>query len=110
VAVGGIVTINEVGEITRIDAGATAIPLTVTAVVPVKLVPEIVSELPRGPEAGAKDEIFGLTLKFALVAVPLVVITCIGPVVASSGTVIPMVVEVCVRIIAGAPLISTIVK
>ncbi len=65
--------------------------LNETAVAPVKLVPLIVTDVPTGPLVGLNDVIVGVpapvTVKFVeLVAVPLGVVTRIGPVVAPVGT------------------------
>jgi hypothetical protein len=67
-------------------------PLKRTAVAPVKFVPLIWTEVPTGPLVGLNDVIVGapvvVTVKFVeLVAVPLGVVTRIGPVVAPVGTV-----------------------
>ena len=67
-------------------------PLKRTAVAPVKFVPLIRTEVPTGPLVGLNDVIVGapvaVTVKFVeLVAVPLGVVTRIGPVVAPVGTV-----------------------
>jgi hypothetical protein len=67
-------------------------PLKRTAVAPVKFVPLILTEVPIGPLVGLNDVIVGapvaVTVKFVeLVAVPLGVVTRIGPVVAPVGTV-----------------------
>ena len=68
-----------------------AVPLNVTAVAPVKLVPLIATLLATGPLAGVKPVIVGAlaeTVKLlALVAVPPDVVTLSGPVVAPAGTV-----------------------
>ena len=67
-----------------------AVPLTRTAVAPVKLVPLIVRFVPTGPLVGVKLVIVGglITVKLlALVAVPPGVVTVSGPVVAPAGTV-----------------------
>src|SRR5437899_11448955 len=64
--------------------------LNATAVVPVKLVPLMVTLVPTGPLAGVKLVIVGglITVKLpALVAVPPGVVTLIVPVVAPVGTV-----------------------
>jgi hypothetical protein len=66
-------------------------PLKRTAVAPVKFVPLIRTEVPTGPLVGLNDVIVGapvaVTVKFVeLVAVPLGVVTRIGPVVAPVGT------------------------
>ena len=66
-----------------------AVPLNVTADAPVKFAPLIVTLVPITPLAGATLVIRGATVKLvALVAVPLGVVTVIGPVVALPGTVI----------------------
>ncbi|MGA9162630.1 MAG: hypothetical protein WB297_17440, partial [Actinomycetota bacterium] len=62
-----------------------------TAVAPVKFVPLIWTEVPTGPLVGLNDVIVGapvaVTVKFVeLVAVPVGVVTRIGPVVAPVGT------------------------
>ena len=70
-----------------------AVPLKVTLVAPVKLVPVMVTEVPVGPEVGVNEEIVGagavvVTVNEAvLVPVPDDVVTAIGPVVAPVGTV-----------------------
>jgi hypothetical protein len=67
-----------------------AIPLNLTTVAPVKLVPLIVTLVPAGPLVGVKLVIVGgiRTVKLlALVAVPPAVVTLSGPVVAPAGTV-----------------------
>ena len=61
-----------------------------TAVVPVKFVPAIVTTVPTRPLPGVKPVIVGgatIVKELALVAVPLGVVTMIGPVVAFAGTV-----------------------
>jgi hypothetical protein len=66
------------------------VPLNFTAVAPVKFVPLIVTAAPTSPLAGVKLAMVGglITVKLpALVAVPPVVVTLIGPVVAPAGTV-----------------------
>ena len=67
-----------------------ALPLNVTAVAPVKLLPLIVTLAPTAPLAGVTFAIVGagITVKLvALVAVPPGVVTLTGPVVAPVGTV-----------------------
>jgi hypothetical protein len=68
-----------------------AVPLNLTAVVPVKFVPLIVTLVPAGPVAGVKVVIVGgltVTVKLlGLVAVPPGVVTLSDPVVAPAGTV-----------------------
>jgi hypothetical protein len=62
--------------------------LNVTAVAPLKFAPLIVTLVPTDPFAGVKLVIVGATMKLlVLVAVPPGVVTLIGPVVASAGTV-----------------------
>ncbi len=64
------------------------VPLKVTAVVPVKFAPLIVTFVPTLPLVGVKPVIRGATVKFvALVPVPAAVVMLIGPVVALAGTV-----------------------
>src|SRR5207253_401693 len=67
------------------------VPLNVTAVAPVKLVPLIVTLLPTGPLVGVKLVIVGagtVTVnELLLVAVPPGVVTLMGPLVAPLGTV-----------------------
>jgi hypothetical protein len=62
--------------------------LNVTAVAPLKFAPLIVTLAPTRPLVGVKLVIVGATMKLlVLVAVPPGVVTLIGPVVASAGTV-----------------------
>ena len=66
------------------------LPLNVTAVAPVKLLPLIVTLAPTGPLVGVKVVIVGagMTVKLvALLAVPPGVVTRSAPVVAPAGTV-----------------------
>jgi hypothetical protein len=67
------------------------VPLNVTPVAPVKLVPVIVTAVPTGPLVGLNPEIVGAapdTVKLPLlVAVPPAVVTLIGPLDAPDGTV-----------------------
>jgi hypothetical protein len=89
--------------------------LNETAVAPVKLVPLIVTDVPTGPLVGLNDVIVGapvvVTVKvFELVAVPLGVVTEIGPVVAPEGTVALIRVAFCtVKVVAETPLKRTAV-
>ena len=65
-----------------------ALPLTRTAVAPMKFVPLIVTLVPTGPLVGVKLVIVGATANVPeLVAVPPGVVTLSGPVVAPAGTV-----------------------
>ena len=66
-------------------------PLKTTDLVPAKFVPVMVTLVPEGPLVGENDVIVGdpagVTVKsFALVAVPVAVMTDIGPVEAPGGT------------------------
>jgi hypothetical protein len=89
VAPPGTVAWRAVSETTVNDA---LVPPKLTLVVPVKLVPPIVTFTPTGPLVGAKDEIVGaggVTLNaVALVAVPPGAVTAIVPVDAPVGTVV----------------------
>ena len=66
-----------------------SVPLKVTLVAPVNPEPEMVTLVPTGPLVGAKKLTTGgaTTVKLlALVPVPAVVVTLMGPVVALAGT------------------------
>ena len=68
---------------------ATSLPLNPTPVMPVKLIPSIVTNVPGTPTLGKKLVMTGaiVTTKFvALVAVPPEVVTVIFPVLAVAGT------------------------
>src|SRR3989442_15831007 len=85
-------------------------PLKATTVVPVKLVPLMVTLVPTGPLAGVKPVIVGglVTVKLlALVAVPPGVVTLIVPVVAPVGTVARIEVAEFTVKLALAPLKAT---
>ena len=83
-------------------------PLKVTALTPVKLVPLIVTLVPTGPLVGLNEVTVGgaFTVKFeAEVAEPPGVVTPIGPVVAPLGTVAAIVLDVLtVKLVAAVPL------
>ncbi len=68
------------------------VPLKATAVAPLRFVPVIVTAVPAAPLAGVKLVIVGAgpaTVKLVvLVAVPLGVVTVIGPLPAVAGTVV----------------------
>ena len=84
----GTVAVIRVAELT-VNWACT--PLKVTAVIPVKLVPLMVTEVPGGPEAGVNEVIVGATVtvkSVALVPVPAEVVTVMRPVVAPEGTVV----------------------
>jgi hypothetical protein len=87
VAPAGAVACIVVSEVT---VKLAALPLNVTAVAPVKLVPLIVTLVPTRPFVGVKLVMIGagITMKsFVLDAVPPGVVTLSGPVVAPTGTV-----------------------
>jgi hypothetical protein len=83
-------TVAEI-DVAELTVKLALVPLKVTAVVPVKFVPLIVTLVPTVPLVGEKFVIVGalaVTVKLlALVAVPSDVVTIIGPVVAPLGTV-----------------------
>ena len=83
----GTVVVIRIAEFT---VKLAAVPLNVTDVAPVKLVPLMITLIPTAPLVGEKLVIVGgvPTVKaFALMAVPEIVVTLIGPVVAPEGTV-----------------------
>ena len=85
-------------------------PLNETAVAPVKFVPVIVTLVPAGPLAGAKDDRAGVTVKRVVVTKgPPGVVTEIGPVVAPAGTVVVIVPEGSTVKAAATPLNETAV-
>jgi hypothetical protein len=87
VAPDGTVAVTPVAVLGENDA---VTPLNLTAVAPRRLVPVIATLVPTGPLVGEKEVIVGppTTVKLvALFAVPLGVVTWIGPVVAPVGTV-----------------------
>jgi len=91
-----------------------AVPLKRTLVVPVKLVPVIVTAVPTGPLAGENEVIVGAggtTVKSpALVPVPDGVVTVILPLVAPAGTAVLICVgEITVKV-AAVPLKRTLVE
>src|SRR6266850_1379408 len=116
----GVVTlivpvVAPVGTVARIEVAELTVkvalaPLKATRVVPLKLVPLMVTLVPTGPLAGVKLVIVGglITVKLpALVAVPPGVVTLIVPVVALVGTVARMdVAELTVKV-ALTPLKAT---
>jgi hypothetical protein len=89
VALMGTVTVILVPVPLTLKPGAFTL-LNETAVAPVKLVPLIVTDVPTGPLVGLNEVIVGpapVAVKFVeLVAVPLDVVTRIGPEVAPVGT------------------------
>jgi hypothetical protein len=120
----GVVTqifpvIAPVGTVAVIFVGESTVkfaetPWNVTLVAPVKFVPVIVTDVPTGALVGEKEVTVGLaeavTVKcWELVAVPSGVVTLIGPVVASEGTVaLILVFEVALKV-ADTPLNVTLV-
>jgi hypothetical protein len=88
VAPGGTVAVICVDEFTVNDA---EVLLNLTPVTLVKFVPKMLTEVPTAPLVGENDEMVGapatVTVKFVeLVAVPLGLVTVIGPVKAPDGT------------------------
>jgi hypothetical protein len=76
--------------VSEVTVKLAELPLKVTAVAPVKLVPLIVTLVPTRPLVGVKFVMVGggITMKlFVLIAVPPGVVTPNGPVVAPVGTV-----------------------
>jgi hypothetical protein len=79
-----------VTEVAVLVVNVAVTPLNFTSVTPVRFVPVMVTLVPTGPLVGVKDVIVGpaTTVKsVALAAAPPVVVTCMGPVVAPTGTV-----------------------
>lgn len=105
VALAGTVAVILMSEL---KVKAAEVPLSLTDVVPVKWVPLIVTLIPTAPFRGEKLVIVGprYTVKLvALVAVPADVVTTIGPVVASAGTVaVILMAELTVKVVAEMPL------
>ncbi|MFC7668167.1 hypothetical protein ACFQT0_12815 [Hymenobacter humi] len=88
VAPAGTVTVIWVGEFT-VKPGAT-VPLNVTCVAPVKLLPVSTTTVPTGPRVGLNEAITGAGITVKLLAetpVPVGVVTVIEPVIAPGGTV-----------------------
>jgi hypothetical protein len=86
VAAAGTVAVSSVYE-TAVNVVA-ATPLKRTAVAPASAPPEIVTDVPTGPEPGRNERIAGRIAKLALGAdTPSSVSTVIGPLVAVAGTV-----------------------
>src|SRR6266850_1969247 len=104
-----------VGTVARMDVAELTVkvaltPLKATPVVPVKLVPLMVTLVPTGPLAGVKPVIVGglITVKLpALVAVPPGVVTLIFPVVAAVGVVAWIEVAELTEKVAVTPLKAT---
>jgi len=89
---------------------AAAVPLNVTAVAPVSVVPVMVTTAPTGPVAGVNETIAGVGVKLpALVAVPPGVVTEIVPAVTPAGTVAVMDVADTTVNVAAVPLKATAV-
>ena len=89
--------------------------MNVTVAAPLKFVPVIATFVPEGPLVGENDVIVGdpagVTVKSsALVAVPVAVMTDMGPVVAPGGTTAVMREgESTVKLVVGTPLNRTVV-
>ena len=80
-------------------------PLNRTDVTPVKLAPAIATLVPGAPLGGVNPVIRGATVKLlALAAVPVGVVTWIGPVVALAGTAAMIRVAVFIEMLAEVPL------
>jgi hypothetical protein len=91
------------------DVIVAVVPLNFTEVAPVRFVPVMITEVPTGPELGVNEVMVGTeavpTVKFvALSAVPLAVVTLMGPVVAPAGTVVTICVALFDVIVAVVPL------
>lgn len=82
-----VVTVPELFTVNIAD-----LPPNETAETPVKFVPVIVTPVPTGPLAGAKEVRAGVTVKRVVVTKgPPGVVTVMGPVVAPAGTVVVIV-------------------
>jgi hypothetical protein len=83
-----VVTVPEL-----LTVNVAALPPNETDVAPVKFVPVIVTPVPTGPVAGAKEVRAGVTVKRVVVTIgPLAgVVILMGPVVAPAGTVVVIV-------------------
>jgi len=105
VAPGGTVAVIWVDEST---VKLAAVPLNVTDVAPVRLVPAMTTAEPTGPLVGRKLVIVGVATAteklVALVATPPGVVTAIGPVVAPEGTVAVICVDELTVKLADVPL------
>src|SRR5438876_353704 len=104
-------TVAEI-EVAELTAKLALVPLSVTAVAPVKAVPLIVTLVPTGPPGGVKLVIVGAVVTaelLVLVAVPPGVVTLSGPLVAPLGTVAAIVVAELTEKLAFAPLNVTAV-
>ena len=107
----GTATLICVSEIPWINCAATGVPLKATPVVPVKLVPVMVTIVPGGPLVGENELIVGLAVEITVKAVELVamqreqgVVTRILPVKAPAGTLVLIcVLETTVKVVAGRP-------
>src|SRR5689334_1374565 len=98
-----------VPELLTVNAVVT-FPPNETPVAPVKLVPVIVTLVPTGPLAGAKEDMAGVTVKrVVLTKGPPGVVTVMGPVVAPAGTVVVIVPGGPSMNVAVAPLNETAV-
>jgi len=89
VAPGGTIAFSDVAVMLLTDVEET--PLNLTLVVPMRLEPAIVMDVPTGALAGVNDVIAGaagvMTKALLLDDMPVGVVTLIGPVVAPAGTV-----------------------
>jgi len=101
-----VVTVPEL-----LTVNVAAVPPNEMAVAPVKVVPVIVTPVPTGPVAGAKEVMAGVTVKRVVVTIgPLPgVVTVMGPVVAPAGTVVVIVPEGLTVKVDATPLNETAV-
>ena len=94
----------------RLPLKAAEVPLNLTAVVPVKFAPVMVTLAPTAPLGGATLVIRGATVNLlALVAVPSGVVTLMSPVVAPVGTVAVILIGVLAVKMVEMPLNVTLV-
>lgn len=106
----GTTTVSAVADAAVTTAETPPIVTELFEVVGLKLAPVMVTEVPAGPLAGAKLEMFGgmRTVKTdGLVAVNELTVTVIDPVVAPIGTVVLIVVAVAAVTTAAVPLNAT---
>lgn len=94
-----------------LTVNTAVLPPNETAVAPVKFVPVIVTPVPTGPVAGAKELMAGVIVKRVVVTIGAWpgVVTVMGPVVAPAGTVVVIVPEASTVKVAATPLNETAV-
>jgi hypothetical protein len=91
--------------------GVAAVPLKVTVLlprVPPKPVPEMVTEVPTGPDAADKPVTFGVTVKASPLLATLATVTTTLPLVAAAGTVTTTEVALQPVAVAAVPLNVTV--